>query len=213
VTFAAGHGTPTIPFLGWGTGFLDFDNDGWKDVFVANGHVYPQVDKYDWGTTWAQRPLLFKNKNGKTFDLLPAATGGGLAVVKSARGLGLGDLDNDGRVDVVLNNCDDMPTVLHNETKDAGHWLSVRLIGGKQSPRDAIGATVWLTADGKRQRADVISGASYCSQSDLRLHFGLGKAAKVDKLEIRWPSGSREISEVTGVDRVVTFTEGKASQK
>jgi hypothetical protein len=212
VTFAAGHGTPTIPFLGWGTGFLDFDNDGLKDVFVANGHVYPQVDKYDWGTTWAQRPLLFKNKDGKVFDLLPAATGSGLAVVKSARGLGIGDLDNDGRVEVVLNNCDDSPSVLRNETKEAGHWLSVKLIGGKQSPRDAIGAAVWLTAGGKRQRADVISGASYCSQSDLRLHFGLGKATKVDKLEIRWPSGARETVEVKTLDRVVTMTEGKGAK-
>jgi hypothetical protein len=128
---------------------LDFDNDGWKDVFVANGHVYPQVDKYDWGTTWAQRPLLFRNKNGKTFELLPAATDSGLAVVKSARGAAFGDLDNDGRVDVVLNNCDNTPTVLRNVTSEAGHWLSLKLIGGAKSPRDAIGATVWLTAGGQ----------------------------------------------------------------
>jgi len=90
----------------WGVGFIDFDNDGLKDVFIANGHVYPQVDKYDWGTTWAQRPLLFKNRNGKAFDLAPAATGSGLAVVKSARGAAFGDLYNDGRVDVVLNLTD-----------------------------------------------------------------------------------------------------------
>jgi hypothetical protein len=101
---------------------------------------------------------------------------------------------------------------LRNETKEAGHWLSVKLIGGKQSPRDAIGAAVWLTAGGKRQRADVISGASYCSQSDLRLHFGLGKATKVDKLEIRWPSGARETVEVKTLDRVVTMTEGKGAK-
>jgi enediyne biosynthesis protein E4 len=213
VTFAAGHGTPTIPFLGWGAGFGDFDNDGLKDVFVANGHVYPQVDKYDWGTTWAQRPLLFKNKNGKTFELLPAATNSGLAVVKSARGAAFGDLDNDGRVDVVLNNCDDTPTVLRNVTNGAGHWLSLKLVGGAKSPRDAIGATVWLTADGIRQRADVISGASYCSQSDLRLHFGLGKAAKVDKLEIRWPSGARETVEVKAVDQMMTIREENQKAK
>ena len=133
--------------------------------------------------------------------------------MKSARGAAFGDLDNDGRVDVLLNNCDDTPTVLHNETKEAGHWLTMKLLGGKQSPRDAIGATVWLTADGKRQRADVISGASYCSQSDLRLHFGLGKVTKIDKLEIRWPGGSKETVEIKGADRVVTITEGKATQK
>jgi hypothetical protein len=211
VTFASGHGTPTIPFLGWGVGFLDFDNDGLKDVFVANGHVYPQVDKYDWGTTWAERPLLFRNRDGMTFDLAPAATGSGLAVVKSARGAAFGDLDNDGRVDVAINNCGDTPTVLRNETKDAGHWLSLKLIGGAKSPRDAIGATAWLSADGKRQRADVISGASYCSQSDLRLHFGLGRATKVDRLEVRWPSGARETVEVKAVDRMVVVTEGRGS--
>ncbi len=207
VTFASGHGTPTIPFLGWGAGFIDFDNDGLKDVFVANGHVYPQVDKYDWGTTWAQRPLLFKNRNGKVFDLMPAATGSGLAVVRSARGAAFGDLDNDGRVDVVINNCDDAPTVLRNVTTDAGHWLSLRLIGGPKSPRDAIGATVWLTAGGKRQRADAISGAGYCSQSDLRLHFGLGKATKVDKVEIRWPSGAHKTLQIKTVDRALTVRE------
>ncbi|HKX26199.1 MAG TPA: CRTAC1 family protein [Blastocatellia bacterium] len=208
VTFAAGHGTPTIPFLGWGTGFLDFDNDGWKDVFVANGHVYPQVDLYDWGTTWAQRPLLFKNRNGQVFDLMPAATGSGLAVVKPGRGAAFGDLDNDGRVDVVINNCDQTPTVLRNETKSTGHWLSVKLTGGSRDP-DAIGATVWVTTGNRRQRADVISGGSYCSQSDLRLHFGLGGAAKVDRLEIRWPGGKREEVPIKSVDRVVTIVEGK----
>src|SRR5262245_26104206 len=127
VTFAAGHGTPTIPFLGWGTGFLDFDNDGWKDVFVSNGHVYPQVDLYDWGTTWAQRPLLFRNRDGRVFDLVAAATGSGLAVVKPARGAAIGDIDNDGRIDVVLNNNGTTPTVLHNDTRQSGHWLSLKL--------------------------------------------------------------------------------------
>jgi len=213
VTFAAGHGTPTIPFLGWGVGFLDFDNDGWKDVFVANGHVYPQVDKFDWGTTWAQRPLLFRNKDGQSFELMPAATGSGLAAVIPARGAAFGDLDNDGRVDVVINNCDSRPTVLRNTTNTHGHWLMVKLTGGANSPRDAIGATVWLTAGGQRQRADVISGASYCSQSDLRLHFGLGRATKVERLEIRWPSGAKETVEVKSVDRVLAITEGKGATK
>ncbi|MGH9850534.1 MAG: CRTAC1 family protein [Blastocatellia bacterium] len=210
VTHAAGHGAPTIPFLGWGTGFIDFDNDGLKDLLVANGHVYPQVDKFDWGTTWAQRPLLFKNRDGKIFDVAPAATGSGLAAVIPARGLALGDIDNDGRVDAVINNCDGHPTVLRNETAKTGHWLAVKLIGGPKSPRDAIGATVWLTAGSKRQRADVVSGASYCSQSDLRLHFGLGAATKVEKLEVRWPSGAREVVPIKAIDRVATITEGKA---
>jgi hypothetical protein len=210
VTHAAGHGVPTIPFLGWGAGFIDFDNDGLKDLLVANGHVYPQVDKFDWGTTWAQRPLLFKNRSGKFFDVAPAATGSGLAVVIPARGLALGDIDNDGRVDAVINNCDGHPTVLRNETAKTGHWLTVKLVGGPKSPRDAVGATVWLTASGKRQRADVLSGASYCSQSDLRLHFGLGAKTKVEKLEVRWPSGAREVVPIKAVDRAITIIEGKA---
>jgi hypothetical protein len=209
VTFSSGHGTPTIPFLGWGAVFLDFDNDGLKDIFVANGHVYPQVDQYDWGTTWAQRPLLFKNRDGRVFDIVPAASGSGLAVIKSARGAAAGDIDNDGRVDVVLNNNGTTPTVLHNDTKPAGHWLSLKLIGGAGSPRDAIGSTAWLTAGGRRQRADIISGASYCSQSDLRLHFGLGQAAKVDRLEIRWASGKRQVVAVAGVDRLLVIREDK----
>jgi enediyne biosynthesis protein E4 len=209
VTFTTGLGTPTIPFLGWGAGFVDYDNDGWKDLFIANGHVYPEVDKFDWGTTWAQRPLLFKNKDGKNFDVLPAATGSGLASVIPARGAAFGDLDNDGRVDVVINNCDSHPTVLRNVTTPAGHWLALKLISGKGSPRDAIGATVWLTAGGKRQRADVLSGASYCSQSDFKLHFGLGQATRIDKLEVRWPSGAREVVAVKGIDRVVTITQGQ----
>jgi len=210
VTFSSGHGTPTIPFLGWGAVFLDFDNDGLKDIFVANGHVYPQVDRYDWGTTWAQRPLLFKNRDGRVFDIVPAASGSGLAVIKSARGAAAGDIDNDGRVDVVLNNNGTTPTVLHNDTKPAGHWLSLKLIGGVGSPRDAIGSTAWLTAGGRRQRADVISGASYCSQSDLRLHFGLGQADKVDRLEILWAGGRRQVVEVAGVDRLLVIHEDGA---
>jgi hypothetical protein len=207
VTSTAGHGTPTIPFLGWGVGFIDFDNDGWKDLFVANGHVYPQVDRFDWGTTWAQRPLLFRNRDGRGFALMPAATGSGLAAVIPARGAAFGDIDRDGRVDVVLNNCDGHPTVLRNTTGTHGHWLSLKLTGGPKSPRDGVGATVWLTAGGMRQRGDVLSGASYCSQSDLRLHFGLGAAVRVEKLEILWPSGARQTVEVPSIDRIVEITE------
>lgn len=187
VTFAAGHGTTTIPFLGWGTGFIDFDNDGLKDVFVANGHVYPQVDKFDWGTTWGQRPLLFRNRNGNIFDLLLAASKSGLATVKSARGAAFGDINNDGFIDVVLNNCGDTPTLLLNVTKSAGNWISLKLLNEKGAY--AVGASVRLFAGGGIQRVDVSSGSSYCSQNDMRLHFGLGGGRKIDKLQIRWPDG------------------------
>src|SRR5207248_775988 len=139
VSFAAGIANVTIPFLGWGTGFLDYDNDGWLDLFVANGHVYPGVDKQDWGTTWAQRPL--------------------------------------------------------------------KLLGGPKCPRDAVGAKVFVTAGGMRQRADVFSGASYASSSDQHLHFGLGSATKVDKIEIVWPDGFKEDVKVPTVDEIVTIVE------
>lgn len=210
VTSQAGIRDITIPFLGWGTGFLDYDNDGFLDLFVVNGHVYPAVDKRDWGTTWAQRPLLFHNLNGNRFETVPAATGSGLARVIPGRGAAFGDLFNDGHIDVVINNIDAPPTLLRNVVHNNNHWLGIRLVGGPGNPRDAIGATVYLTAGGIRQRSDVISGASYCSSSDLRLHFGLGAATRVERLQIHWPNGPTEvINNVPGVDRILTIVQGK----
>jgi hypothetical protein len=209
VSFAAGIANPTIPFLGWGTGFLDYDNDGLLDIFVANGHVYPGVDQQDWGTTWAQRPLLFRNLNGTKFEEVPPATGSGLAVVVSARGAAFGDLFNDGHIDVVMNVMDSTPTLLRNVVKNSNHWLGLRLIGGPKSPRDAIGTKVFLSAGGFRQRGEVFSGGSYASSSDLRLHFGLGAATKVDKIEIQWPSGAKEEIHRTAIDQIVTVVEGQ----
>ena len=209
VSFSAGIANVTTPFLGWGTGFLDYDNDGLLDIFAANGHVYPGVDKQDWGTTWAQRPLLFRNLNGKKFEEVPPATGSGLAVVVSARGAAFGDLFNDGHIDVVMNVIDGTPVLLRNMVKNGNHWLGLQLVGGLKSPKDAIGAKVFLTAGGARQRADVYSGASYASTSDPRVHFGLGAATKVDKIEIHWPSGSKEEIRVPAVDRIFNVEEGK----
>jgi hypothetical protein len=208
VTFQTGLGTPTIPFLAWGTGFLDFDNDGLLDIFVANGHVYPWVDQRDWGTTWAQRPLLFRNLDGTKFAEVPPATGSGLADVIPARGAAFGDLFNDGRIDVVVNNMDSIPTLLRNVTKNNNHWIGLKLIGSK-SPRDATGTKVFVTANGVRQRADVVSGGSYGSSSDPRVHFGLGSSTKVEKVEIDWPSGKREEIVVPGIDRILTVSEGE----
>ncbi len=209
VTYRAGLGTPTIPFLAWGTGFMDFDNDGLLDIFVANGHVYPLVDQRDWGTTWAERPQLFRNLDGVKFQEVPPATGSGLADVIPARGAAFGDLFNDGHMDVVLNNMDSAPTLLRNVAKNNNHWITLKLVGGPKSPRDAIGAKVFLTTGGVRQRADVISGGSYGSSSDQRVHFGLGSASKVDKVEIHWPSGKKEEIVVPGVDRILTVAEGQ----
>jgi len=209
VSFPAGLGTPTIPFLAWGCGFLDFDNDGLLDIFIANGHVYPVADRAEWGTTWAERPQLFRNLDGAKFQEVPSATGSGLAVVIPARGAAFGDLFNDGYIDVVLNNLDAPPTLLRNVAKSENHWLGLKLVGGPRSPRDAIGAKVFLTLGGIRQRADVFSGGSYASSSDPRVHFGLGADAKVDKLEIHWPSGVREEISVPGIDRILTVVEAK----
>jgi enediyne biosynthesis protein E4 len=209
ISYAAGIANPTIPFLGWGTGFLDYDNDGLLDIFFANGHVYPGVDKQDWGTTWAQRPLLFRNLNGSKFAEVPPATGSGLAAVVPARGAAFGDLFNDGHIDVVLNVMDSTPLLLRNVVSNSNHWLTLKLIGGPKSPRDAIGAKAFVTTGAIRQRADVFSGGSYASSSDQRLHFGLGTATKVDKVEILWPDGAKEEIKIPSIDRIVTVVEGK----
>jgi hypothetical protein len=209
VSYAAGVANPTIPFLGWGTGFLDYDNDGLLDIFVANGHVYPGVDKQDWGTTWAQRPLLFRNLDGSKFAEVPTATGSGLADVICARGAALGDLFNDGHIDIVMNVMDSSPVLLRNVVKNTNHWLTLKLIGGPKSPRDAIGAKVFVTTGTVRQRADVFSGGSYASSSDQRVHFGLGAAGKVDKVEIQWPSGTKQEIHIPPVDRIFTVEENK----
>ncbi len=209
VSARAGIAAVTLPFLGWGTGFLDYDNDGLLDIFVANGHVYPGVDLQDWGTTWAQRPLLLRNLDGSKFQEVLAATGSGLAVVVSARGAAFGDLFNDGHIDVVLNNIDSKPTLLRNVVKNSNHWITLKLLGGPKSPRDAIGAKVFVTTGSVRQRGDIFSGGSYASSSDQRLHFGLGAAVKVDRVEIHWPSGAKEEITIPAVDRIFTVKEGK----
>ncbi len=204
----AGLAASSIPFLGWGTAFLDYDNDGHTDLFVANGHVYSGVDKLAWGTTWAQRPLLYRNLAGQSFELAPAATGSGLATLYTARGAAFGDMDGDGKVDVVLNNLDAAPAILRNVTASTHHWLLLDLIGGPMSGRHAIGAVALLQAGGRLQRNDVVGGGSFSSQSDFRLHFGLGPATKVDSLEVRWPSGLRERFEISAVNRVHRLQEG-----
>ena len=209
-TYQAGLVEPTIPFLKWGTGFLDFDNDGLLDIFVANGHVFPIIDNQNFGTTWAQRPQLFKNLEGSRFQEVPPATGSGLAKPIPARGAAFGDLFNNGHIDVVINNLDSQPTLLRNVVKNKNHWVELKLVGNGKSPRDAIGAKVFLTIGKVRQRADVFSGGSYGSNSDPRVHFGLGSSRKIDKIEIEWPSGTKQEVTVSHVDRIYTVVEGKA---
>jgi hypothetical protein len=209
ISYQMGIAEPTVPFLGWGTAFFDYDNDGWKDIIAANGHVYPAVDQMPWGTSWAQRPLLFHNVNGTNFQLMPAVEGTSLAKTYVGRGLAVGDLFNDGKLDVVINALDGVPALLRNVSSDKNHWIELKLTGGPKSPRDAVGATVYLTANKIKQRGDVVSGGSYESTNDPRVHFGLGDATVIDAVEIHWPSGARERFSVSHVDQIVTLVEGK----
>ena len=210
VSYEAGLMKPTMPFVGFGDGFLDFDNDGWQDLLIVNGHVYPEADKHpEWGSTYAQRPLLFHNlKNGK-FDLMPAVEGTGLAVVSVGRGAAFGDIFNDGKTSVIINNMDGVPVLLRNVNADHHHWVELHLIGGAKSPRDAVGASVYLTAAGIKQRQDVLSGGSYLSSNDMRPHFGLADSTDPGTAEIHWPSGAKETIKLPAVDRIYTVEEGK----
>jgi hypothetical protein len=208
ISYQLGIAEVSVPFLSWGDAFIDYDNDGWRDLLMSDGHVYPEADKYNWGTSWAQRPMLFRNIEGKRFEAVPAVEGTGLAVVIAGRGMAVGDLFNDGKLDAVINVMDGYPVLLRNVNPDKNHWLELKLVGGPKSPRDAVGATVYVTANGMKQRGDVLSGGSYLSSNDPRPHFGLGQATTVDAIEVHWPSGKVEHFTVPGVDRIVTITEG-----
>jgi hypothetical protein len=217
VTFQANLGEPTIPFLGWGTSFIDYDNDGWKDILVVNGHIYPQVDNFQWGTSYAQQMVLFRNMrpNEKTdeiaFQRVGAAPNTALANTYTARGLAICDLDGDGKPDVVVNNLDAGPAILRNINESTNHWVTLKLIGdpAKNTPKDAIGSTVFASIGALKQRFDVISGASYASQSDICIHIGLGTAANIDKLDVRWSNGETETVPVPVVDRKYVIQQGK----
>jgi hypothetical protein len=207
-SYQAGIAESSIPFVGFADGFLDYDNDGWKDLLIVNGHVYPEVDKHpEWGDSYAQRPLLYRNLGNGKFELAPAVEGTGLAVVTVGRGAAFGDIFNDGKIGVVINSMDGAPILLRNVNADHHHWVELKLIGGAKSPRDAVGATVYLTANGMRQRGDVLSGGSYLSSNDLRVHFGLGDASDAGTSEIHWPSGKKERLKLPAVDRIYTIVE------
>jgi hypothetical protein len=193
--------------MGWGVGFVDLDNDGWPDLFMANGHVYPQVDGHGIGTRYLQRKQVFRNVGGRQFRNVTDDVGGGLSIEKSSRGAAFGDFDNDGRVDIIVTNMNDRPTLLHNEST-GGHWATFRLIGSK-SNRDAIGAKVFVTTGGRRQVIEIRSGGSYMSQNDLRAHVGLGDAARIDRLEIRWPDGAIDTANGVATDRFYVAREGQ----
>jgi hypothetical protein len=206
-TFDAKLGS-NLKYLGWGGGFFDYDNDGWPDIFIANGHVYPELENHNHPeSTYRQRNILYHNSGNGRFEDVSSAAGPGLELRRSGRGVAFGDLDNDGRLDILINNQNDPPTLLRNESESADHWISIRTVGTK-SNRDGIGARVTLVAGGRRQIQEVTSGGSYLSQNDLRVHFGLGSASKVDLIEIHWPSGAVDKIENASADRFLTVEEG-----
>jgi hypothetical protein len=208
VSFAAQVAQVSRPYVGWGTGFADFDNDGWLDLLVVNGHVYPQIDTLPSGARYRQPKLLHMNLGGGVFCDASRQAGPALQEPRASRGAAFGDLDNDGRVDIVVGDIDGPPMILRNEGRDANRWVTLELSAKRGSPL-AVGARVRVVAGDAVQTEEVRSGASYLSQNDLRLHFGLGKSAKVDLVEIRWPSGRTEVIKDLPADKFYAVLEGE----
>ena len=206
VTFAAGLGLHT-QYLGWGTMFFDFDNDGWPDLLVVNGHVYPEVDKQHLGSNFQESKILYRNNGNGTFIDVSAQAGSGITTATSARGLAIGDLWNNGQLSAVISNMNAHPNLLVNQVKSKNHWVAFRTIGTK-SNRDGIGARVTLSAGGRARVDEVRSGSSYSSSSDMRVHFGLGQTDKIDFVEVRWPSGLQERFTGPAVDSIHELKEG-----
>jgi hypothetical protein len=228
-TFTAGLGLYTR-FLGWGCGFFDFDNDGWPDILICNGHVYPEVEQLKTEAGYAQQKLLYRNLRNGRFEDVSQRGGPGIIVPSASRGCAFGDFDNDGDIDVVVNTVNDFPQLIRCDSRTQNNWLKVRTIGTK-SNRSGIGARLRcvtrLPGETKdhSQIDEVRSGGSYMSQSDLRVHFGLGKADKIALLEIHWPSGATDtlkdvavnqqifVKEGEGIVRTMKFEPLKAAQK
>ncbi|MGA3225450.1 MAG: CRTAC1 family protein [Acidobacteriaceae bacterium] len=204
--FDAGLGLNT-QYLGWGVMFFDMDNDGWPDILIANGHVYPEVDTAHLGATYKEPRLVYWNQGNGKFKDISRSAGPGCTEPQSSRGLAIADFWNDGRLSAVINNSGAKPLLLVNQAANTNHWIGISAVGTR-SNRDGIGASVSVVAGDKKWIQEVRSGSSYLSSSDLRLHFGLGGASKIDRIEIDWPSGIKEWFSVPAVDRIVTLTEG-----
>jgi hypothetical protein len=209
VTFPAGLGLYTR-YLGWGTVFLDFDNDSWPDLLLVNGHVYPEVDKQNLGSSYEEPRILYHNNGDKTFSDISAQAGPGITAVHAGRGLAAGDLWNDGRISAVISNMNALPSLLVNQVRSPNHWIGLKTVGTK-SNRDGIGARVTLKVGARVLVDEVRSGSSYDSNSDMRIHFGLGPAAKIDWIQVRWPSGLTERFENMFVDAIHTVKEGSGA--
>jgi hypothetical protein len=204
----AGFGPISIPYLGFGVKFADFDNDGWKDVFVVNGHVNPQVDAHAFGVSYAERPLLFHNLGKGRFEEIGQSAGTALKLRKVGRGLATGDFDNDGNVGVLISNLDDSPELLRNLGAPGRHWIRIKTLGTR-SNRDGFGARVEVTTGSLTQMDEVRANSSYLSASDHRLHFGLGSATRVDRIVVHWPSGAMDTLQNEKADQELVVEEGK----
>lgn len=205
---AAGFGAVSIPFLAFGIKFLDFDNDGWKDIFVANGHVNPQVDQHSFGVTYAERPLLFHNLQGRKFEEIGMNAGSAMTRRYVVRGAATGDFLNRGSEDILISVLDGSPLLLQNQTEKRGHWLRIKTVGTR-STRDGFGARVELKAGGMTQNAEVRANSSFESASDPRLHFGLGSATRVESIIVHWPSGKVDRLDGEAADQELVIEEGR----
>jgi hypothetical protein len=210
VTFAAGLGLHT-QYLGWGTAFIDIDNDGWPDLLLVNGHVYPEVDKQKLGSSYEEPRILYHNDGTRKFDDISDRAGTGITTPHAGRGLAVGDLWNDGKMSAVISNMNAPPSLLVNQVRSSNHWIGLRAVGTK-SNRDGIGARLMVKAAARTLVDEVRSGSSYNSNHDMRIHFGLGSVAKVDYVNVRWPSGLVERFSDVSVDKITTVKEGEGKQ-
>ena len=206
VSFRSRTAASSLPYVGWGDAFFDYDNDTWSDLIAVNGHVYPQLDKVRLGASagYRQRKLLYHNRGDGTFDEVGARSGPAFTEERVSRGLAVGDLDDDGSIDIVINDLDGAPQILRNEVPARGGWLIVKLRGDAPNT-DGIGGVITMTSGGVRQRAVVQSGTSYLSQNDMRQHFGLGAASVADAIEVRWPDGTTTRQTQVKGNQVVTI--------
>ena len=209
VSHSAGIARSTVPFVGWGDAFVDLDNSGWLDLVLVNGHVYPQVDNAKLGTAYREPKLVFQNQRDGTFKDISAQTGGAAGTPQVSRGLAVGDLFNRGKLDIVVENLIGSPMILEAKSNPANHWVSFELEGSPAN-RLALNARVRVTAGKTQQVGEVRSGGSYLSQSDLRLHFGLGSASRIDKVEVIWPNGGSQVFENVVGDRFYHLKQGGA---
>jgi hypothetical protein len=204
-TFAGGIGLNTR-WLGWGTSFVDLDNDGWLDLFLTNGHVYPEVRQLKTEAGYEQRKVVYRNLGNGRFADITEQLGPPVTDPKAGRGAAFGDLDDDGQIDVAIANVNDLPDLYRLNGNKANHWVTLKLVG-TSSNRNAIGARVHCVSGGVEQWQEVRGGGIYLSQNDFRVHFGLGAATRVDRLEVRWPNGNEQTWQNLDVDRFHTLTE------